>query len=258
MSDVQTLTERARVLSQSVDWWNTAVIFALVCAALAAIAVVVTTRVAFVRAKALTDTQAKLLQVKEAQLTIDLKDKDLKIADAGGKAATAERIADGFRLEIANANERAAQANRIAEEERLARIRIEEKMAPRRLSPAQRDQIARKLNSFAGQKVNLLAYGGDAESIGFANDIIATFSAAGWTVNATNEIPSTRAIAGVLVELRPDADDASRLAAIAVVRAFCDERVDIKGPAPPYAGARLTSGPSLDFKLPLTLTVGRK
>ncbi|HYK58145.1 MAG TPA: hypothetical protein VEV85_01835 [Bryobacteraceae bacterium] len=80
--EIQSLTLRVNALNQSVDWWNTAMVWALVFAALAAVAVVVTTRVALMRAKELGDVQAELIQAKDRQLTLDLKDKDSKIAQA--------------------------------------------------------------------------------------------------------------------------------------------------------------------------------
>ena len=80
--EIQSLTLRVNALNQSVDWWNTAMVWALVFAALAAVAVVVTTRAPLMRAKELGDVQAELIQAKERQLTLDLKDKDSKIAQA--------------------------------------------------------------------------------------------------------------------------------------------------------------------------------
>jgi len=80
--EIQSLTLRVNALNQSVDWWNTAMVWALVFAALAAVAVVVTTRAPLMRAKELGDVQAELIQAKDRQLTLDLKDKDSKIAQA--------------------------------------------------------------------------------------------------------------------------------------------------------------------------------
>jgi hypothetical protein len=67
VSEIQTLALRVQALNQSVDWWNTAMIWALVAAAMAAIFVVATTYVALTRAKQLADTQAELIQAKDLQ-----------------------------------------------------------------------------------------------------------------------------------------------------------------------------------------------
>ncbi len=75
MSDIQSLALQAQDLGQSADWWNSAMIWALVFAAIAAIAVVVTTHNALKRAKQLGDAQEKLM--------------DLKIAEANERAANA-------------------------------------------------------------------------------------------------------------------------------------------------------------------------
>jgi hypothetical protein len=98
VSEIQALTARANALNGSVEWWNSAMIWALVFAALAAIAVVLTTRVALVRAKQLGDAQGALIRAKDAQLAVDLRTKDEKISDLGiilatqqERAATAER-----------------------------------------------------------------------------------------------------------------------------------------------------------------------
>jgi hypothetical protein len=138
--DIQSLTLRAQDLTRSVDAWNTAMIWVLVLAAMAAIAVVVVTRIVLTRAKQLADVQEELIRAKDKQLALDLKDKDLKISEAGEKAATAETKAEGFRLDIAKANERAAEANRIAEQERLARLKLEASLADNS-SPAIRNQV---------------------------------------------------------------------------------------------------------------------
>jgi hypothetical protein len=58
----------------------------LIVAAVAAVAIVITTRMQLFRAKQLDEVQTQLLKTKEAQLTSDLKDKDVKIAEANERA----------------------------------------------------------------------------------------------------------------------------------------------------------------------------
>jgi hypothetical protein len=60
---------------------------ALVLTALAAIFVVLTTRIALTKAKKLAEVQEELIRAKDAQLTSDLKEKDAKIADTNERAA---------------------------------------------------------------------------------------------------------------------------------------------------------------------------
>lgn len=52
----------------------------------AAVAIVITTRMQLFRSKQLDEVQTQLLKTKEAQLTSDLKDKDVKIAEANERA----------------------------------------------------------------------------------------------------------------------------------------------------------------------------
>jgi uncharacterized iron-regulated membrane protein len=160
MSELESLTTRATELSSRVDFWNNAVIVALVVTALAAVAIVVSQRLAFVRAKQLSDAQDHITRVKESEAKVGqdrirnelaasvakAKEADARIAEAQrGSAEANERAtkaqeslslaeqhsaeasakAEGFRLDIAKANERAAEADRLAESERLARMQLE-------------------------------------------------------------------------------------------------------------------------------------
>jgi len=93
MPDIQTLTLRAQDLSQSVDWWNTAMIVGLVFAALAAVPVVITTHMALKRAKELSDTQDQLIQAKDAQLKAELaKIKDPRTLSTEQQARISEQL----------------------------------------------------------------------------------------------------------------------------------------------------------------------
>ena len=77
--DIQSLIDRAQVLSQKVDWWNTAMIWAVAFAAIAAIAVGVATWKVVSRSKELGDVQEQLNLVLRGQ-----------VATLETRAATAE------------------------------------------------------------------------------------------------------------------------------------------------------------------------
>jgi hypothetical protein len=126
VSDIQSLAVRAQDLGRSVDFWNTAMIWALVVAALAAIAVVATTSVALNRAKQLADVESQLADAKDRQRDIELKDRDLKIAEAGQRAEEAK--------------DRAAQAT----------LELAKFKTPRTLDPKQQGRISAKAKPFAG------------------------------------------------------------------------------------------------------------
>jgi hypothetical protein len=132
VSEIQFLSARAQELSQGVDWWNTAMIWALVFAAIAAIAVVFTTRIALVRAKQLADIQDKLIHIKDGRLSLDLKLKDEKIAEAGERAAEADK--------------NAGEANKAAADAKTAQQRVETDLAKQqeRAAKAEKDLVELK------------------------------------------------------------------------------------------------------------------
>src|SRR5713101_6203671 len=58
-----------------------------------------------------------------------------------------------------DANERAAEANRTAEQEKLARVRLEERFAWRRINPKEHDALVALLKPHAGALVELRQHG---------------------------------------------------------------------------------------------------
>jgi hypothetical protein len=58
VSEIQVLASRVQVLTGSFDRWNNGMIWALVVAAVAALAVVISTRIVVLKAKQLTEAQA--------------------------------------------------------------------------------------------------------------------------------------------------------------------------------------------------------
>jgi hypothetical protein len=209
MPEIQALTLRAQDFSQSVDRWNTAMIWALVFAAFAAIAVVVTTHMALKRTKQLADVQDELIQAKDKQLIIDLKDKDLKIADAGQRAAAAGQKAEEFRLHIAEANQRAEEAKERATQ---ARLELAKFRAPRMIAPDAQLQMSQTLAAFAGTPFDL-SVGSDSESVDLMESVLSVLSAAKWKqvdaagpigVSGTNPLVGVSMVSGVHVEIREE------------------------------------------------------
>ena len=253
MSEIQSVTLQIQDLERSFDRWNTAYMIVLALTVVLAALLFVTQFVANRRGKQLSDAKSDLLRAKDAQLQSDLKAKDAQIAHAGARAEEAKEGA-------AKAEERAAEANKKAEEERLARVKIEEKLAPRRLAVEQQRQIAGCLQRFAGQRVNLFAYTGDQEVIGIANDIIAALrgpQGASWIVSIISGQEAGRGVAGILVEIRPDADGASRLAAASLVSSLRAERLSVSGPQALVWMPGMGVGQE-DPNAPIRITIGRK
>ena len=76
-------------------------------------------------------------------------------ARARRDAEAFKRDAESFKRDIANANARAAEASETAERERLARLQLEAKLAPRKLSVEQQRRISDRLRPFLGKPYDL-------------------------------------------------------------------------------------------------------
>jgi len=180
MPEIQSLSGRIQELDRAVNFWNTAMIWSLVFTALAAIAVVVTTRIGLQRAKQLADVQAELTRAKESQLALDLKDKDIKIAGA---------------------EERAAEANRKAEEERLRRVELQRSVLHRMIPQI---GVGDKMNydslkPFKGVNV-ILRYAPEREPGMFSGNLAAIVQNAGWNFLGQQPAKKNEIVEGVTVE----------------------------------------------------------
>jgi hypothetical protein len=222
VSEIQSLALRARDLSQAVDRWNTAMIWALVLTALAAVLVVVTTRVALTKAKKLAGVQEELIRAKDAQLTSDLKEKDAKIADTNERAAALEVEALKLRKQLLGQGPR---GNLLAGENR------------RKLVDA--------LKPFSGQKIDvrhsastIMVNGsvvmstpiGD-DALGLANALIGVLKDAGWNLPPTPLISGFQGH-GVEVGILHNASRETRAAAEALVDALRQVPLAVSGPSP--------------------------
>jgi hypothetical protein len=103
-------------------------------------------------------------------------------AQATRDAEVARRDAESFQLDIARANEHAAEANKKAEEERLARLKIEERLAPRRMSAQQTTTLVRDLKPLNGHRVTIFFISGDLEAATFVDQLGSAFKTAGLIV----------------------------------------------------------------------------
>jgi hypothetical protein len=150
VSELESLALRAAGLNQSVDWWNTAMVWALVAAAIVAIAVVVSTRLALVRTKQLSDVQDRISTIKESEAKTEqdrlgrelataearAKEADARISEATAKAkaaeaqvASAKAASDDAVAKVAAADARSAEASAKAEGFRLDIAKANERAA---------------------------------------------------------------------------------------------------------------------------------
>jgi hypothetical protein len=125
-------------------------LWGLVIAAIAAIWIVLSTRLAVIRAKELGTTQGLLSDAKDRQLQTDLKAKDIEIGNLRVKA-------DATEAGISEANQKAAEANLLAEQEHLARVKIEERIGGWKLSKDAQNNLSKALKPFAGTHFSLAA-----------------------------------------------------------------------------------------------------
>jgi hypothetical protein len=162
---------------------------------------------------------------------------------------------------IALAEQHAAEANRIAEGERLARVKIEEKIAPRRLSAEQIRTVADKLRRFTGQRINFFATAGDAEAIGIADDILKALNgpnSAGWFPTLSAGQYSSLVGSGIVIELSSDADARAREAAVTLADALRGERLAVLGPQLPPNMQTMVGNINNDPQARIRLVVAKK
>jgi hypothetical protein len=167
-TEIRALTSQTQDLGRKVDAWNSGMLWALVFAALAAVAVFVTTRMVTVRTGQLAEEQTQLAAAKDRQLQLDLAEKQRQLEKLRVETDTAQ-------AGIAVAQAEAAKANLSAEREKLARVKLEKQIAPRTLSLAERQQLGAELEKYAktlsGRKVAVSSYSADAEGIVFSLEV---------------------------------------------------------------------------------------
>jgi hypothetical protein len=188
-------------------------------------------------------------------------------ADANGKAGLAEERTASLEREAANAteqaakaNERAAEANRVAEAERLARLKIEDRLADRRLTAEQQKVLADKLRAYPGMQGTLL-YSADSHEVAeISKQLLAVFKNAGWTFGIFVGSDPRRAVSGILVEIPADAGPATRIAAKTLVDSLAAENLYVTGPE--IGEVKSVSGTWLGTGSPsnatIRLTIGKK
>jgi hypothetical protein len=181
----------------SLDSWNNLIVVFLSIGAAAAVAVGITTYIAF------------QLQKQEAAEAKDEFDRYKLDADK----------------KIAEAHARAAEANRVAEEERLARLKLEAKLAPRSVDKA---LLKADVSAFSGNRVDFIAFvqgtSPDTPLLSFA--ISEALNQAGWSIKGWTTLGANFVITGVLVTTRENSSPEIESAANALVAALVKQGVD--------------------------------
>jgi hypothetical protein len=153
MPDMQSLALRVQRLNQDVDFWNTAMIWALIFAAIAAIAVVVTTRIVLVRAKQLTEAQELLASAKES-------DNELQLAGLNKEAEALRQNNSALQARLTN---------------------LHKQTEARHLTSEQQSRLANLLSSPPNTEgIAIVSPIADGEAADFVDDFNSAFKAAHW------------------------------------------------------------------------------
>lgn len=163
--------------------------------------------------------------------------------------------------EIAMLNLDVAKAQKEVEQEKIARLKIEEKVAPRRLTKEQQETIARKLSPLAGEIINVLIYRGDVEAWFLADQIkiaLGGATGAGWIVHSATVTEFNRAFSGIVVETTLRADPKTVSAAKALVSVLSAEKLVVRGPSPVLESLRFEAFGKLSSEAGIHLVVGNK
>ena len=89
---------------------------------------------------------------------------------------------------IATATQRAAEANKAAEEERLARVMLEAKLAPRRITGEQQAKFTESCNNINKSRITVNAMLGVADADDFADDLARVLAGCGYDVTLTKSV----------------------------------------------------------------------
>lgn len=176
--------------------------------------------------------------VKEEYLRRDLADTNARAeeakADASQSLAAAKQAeanlagansrAEEARAASAEANARAAEANKIAEGERLARVKIEERLAPRSITPEQIAGLSKRLKPYAGITIDILQIGESPEITHFRSLIETSLRAAGLNPLSSTAVGSGSFV-GLAVGVFIDANDSEKQATSALLSALNAEGI---------------------------------
>lgn len=170
------------------------------------------------------------LTTEAAQARASIAASDARVKEAESRIASAIASVKAADARIAEAQRAAADANRIAETERLERLKLEEKVAWRRLSDAQQVGLGNRLIRFSGQLVNCAFLSNDMEAFSFSSDLASALRKAGWRVVPpspnvitikeaslpTTNSPIEKLDVGVEVVSTPDANSVSAARSLVV------------------------------------------
>jgi len=129
---------------------------------------------------------------KDEKSRIEKNETDLKIAETNQKAA--------------EANQKAAEANQISESERLARLKLESKLADRKLTKEQQEKLVSLLTPFHNIEADVVIFGDTPEIKSISLTIRKCLQDAGWKINAAIPLGGGAIVTGIKIGVRPGSD----------------------------------------------------
>jgi len=129
---------------------------------------------------------------------------------------------------IAEANARGDEAKNEAIKANVERLKLEEKLSPRSLSPEQQETMRAALSRFKGTKVDIIAYteGSTPDTFRLANALAVTFASASWEPRLWTSLGGPVSVTGILVGTKDGSDANTEEAADAIILALKSERID--------------------------------
>jgi hypothetical protein len=108
-----------------------------------------------------------------------------RIAEAQKETARVSAAAAAANERAARLEKEAAELKKQAEEEHLARVKIEERLAPRTVSPAQAAKLMSDLSALRGKTVKIQFITGNPEIVGFVDSLEKPLAQVGLSVTKT-------------------------------------------------------------------------
>lgn len=220
VSEIQSLTIRVQSLSHSVDWWNAAMIWGLAMAAVAAVFLVIATRIVIARTGELSKAQDLLSEAKDREKDVKIAEAQRGSAEANERAASLEVTALGLRKQLML---QGARENLITGENRRKLVDA--------LKPFSGQHVDVRRSAFPfmvnGKIVSITPIGDD--TVGLAEALLGVVKDAGW-VSPPTVLPWGIQETGISVEITDAASAPTRSAADALVGALHSLSLSVSGP----------------------------
>jgi hypothetical protein len=188
MSDLDSLISETTQLSVTADFWNSAILWALLLTAAAAVAVFLAQKIALDRTKQLSSLQQKIANIKEnnmkqradnleqanLKLGIELEKEKAKVASLRKDANATKAIQQMVETKLAEQTERTATAERTL-------LEVQEKVKKRTLSLDRETFLVNVLQELHTKLVVTIdCIAGDSDGLAAADQFDEVLVAAGW------------------------------------------------------------------------------